>query len=107
MESTAAVRLPLLTDFHYKFDAISPKPSTGPHKPLIDQVRGEIDLAFVADPVEDEAIASPFRSLSETLVIVSSLSLRWNDASTCRIHAPVCLSACAGSAKIYKHQARH
>lgn len=109
MESTAAVRLPpLLTDFHHKFDAISLVLSTGPTGLLIDQVlAGEIDLAFVADPVEDERLQRR-PVFSETLVIVGPSGLALNDASTLlAFNAQCAYRQCAVAwLKSMKHQAR-
>lgn len=60
MESTAAVRLPVpLAEFHRRFPAITLELKTGATLPLIGQVlRGDMDAALVAEPVEDPRLDS-------------------------------------------------
>lgn len=60
MESTAAVRLPApLAEFHQRHPAITLELRTGSTLPLIGQVlRGEVDAALVAEPVEDSRLDS-------------------------------------------------
>ena len=70
MESTAASRLPaLLAAYHARFPATRLALSTGPSRPLIEQVRtGLLDCAFVALPPAFGAAALDELGLASTSV---------------------------------------
>lgn len=77
MEAVAATRLaePLVR-YHQQHPAVSVDLSTGPSGILTEKViRGELDMALVADPVKDERlIRRPV--FDETLVAITSLNIR-------------------------------
>jgi DNA-binding transcriptional LysR family regulator len=73
MESAAAVRLPgPLNDYHHRYPEVTLELHTGAIKDLSERVlRGELDAAFVAEPVAD----APFEKImvyDEELAIVAS-----------------------------------
>ena len=75
MEAVAASRLsPILLQYHDSFPDVELELKTNPTGVLIDQVlAGEIDLALVADPLNDQRLEiTPV--FNETLVLVSSAS---------------------------------
>jgi DNA-binding transcriptional LysR family regulator len=75
MEAVAATRLvtPLM-DFHRVWPNIQLNLNTAPSGKLIEQIiSGELDMAFVADPLNDPRL-NIIEVYQETLVLVSSLS---------------------------------
>jgi DNA-binding transcriptional LysR family regulator len=77
MESTAATRLPgPLSEYHQRYPEVSIELSTGPTRLLVAQVlRGELDAAFVADPVQQEHLEST-KAFTEKLVLVAEAGHR-------------------------------
>ncbi|PCJ14325.1 MAG: LysR family transcriptional regulator [Gammaproteobacteria bacterium] len=72
MEATAASRLAIpLTQFHGNYPDVQLEVQTNPSGTLFDQViAGEIDLAFVADPIKDPRL-SLTPAFKEALILVS------------------------------------
>lgn len=76
MESSAAARLPeVLVAFHQRFSAVQIELTTGASGPLGERVlKGELDVAFIADPPRDDRlVAVPL--FAEELVVVKPPSL--------------------------------
>ncbi len=74
MEAVAATRLVIpLMEFHREWPNIQLNVNTAPTGQLIEQVlSGELDMAFVADPLKDARLKN-INVYQETLVLVSSL----------------------------------
>jgi DNA-binding transcriptional LysR family regulator len=72
MESTAAVRLPApLAEFHRRYPAITLELKTGASRPLAEQVlRGDLDAALVAEPVEDPRLETHPVYVEELAVVM-------------------------------------
>ena len=72
MEATAANRLAgPLAQFHAQHPEVQLELQTNPSGTLIDQVvTGELDLAFVADPIKDPRL-NLTRAYNETLILIS------------------------------------
>ncbi|MBI5264592.1 MAG: LysR family transcriptional regulator [Bradyrhizobium sp.] len=87
METTAAVRLPLLlADFHRRFPAVRLSLRTATTADLVAAVLdGELDGAFVAGPIE-HAELSTIPTFREELVLVSAR--RWKGLSELRAGTP-------------------
>jgi len=75
MEAVAASRLsPVLVDYHKRHPEVELEITTSPTGLLIDKIlSGELDLALVADPAEDDRLVS-FPIFKERLVMVSSVA---------------------------------
>ena len=71
MESSAAARLPdILVAFHQRYSKVHMELATGPSEPLAQKVlRGELDVAFIADPPDDDRL-SAVPLFDEELVVV-------------------------------------
>lgn len=87
METTAAVRLPLLlADFHRRFPAVRLSLRTATTADLVAAVLdGELDGAFVAGPIEHAELAA-IPAFREELVLVSAR--RWNSLAELRAGTP-------------------
>lgn len=74
MEAAATTHLaPILKKYHLQFPDVDLVMRTAPTGNLISMVlQGELDVAFVADPPEDERLSRQL-AFKETLVLVSSL----------------------------------
>jgi len=74
MEAVCASRLtPLLMHFHQDFPEVALEINSAPTGILIDRVlKGELDMAFVADPPRDSRLSTT-TIYTETLVLVSAL----------------------------------
>lgn len=72
MESTAATRLPApLAEYHLAYPEVALELSTGSTRQLVARVLGgDLDAAFVADPVQDERLEC-IKAFTEKLVIVA------------------------------------
>jgi len=87
METTAAVRLPLLlAEFHRRFPAVRLTLRTAPTADLVAAVLdGALDGAFVAGPIEHAELISTL-AFREELVLVSAR--KWNSLSALRAGTP-------------------
>jgi DNA-binding transcriptional LysR family regulator len=72
MASTAAVRLPVpLAAFHRRYPDITLELRTGASYPLISQVlQGELDVALVAEPVEDPRLETRAVYVEDLVVVM-------------------------------------
>jgi LysR family transcriptional regulator, cell division regulator len=87
METTAAVRLPLLlAEFHRRFPAVKLTLRTAPTADLVAAVLdGALDGAFVAGPIEHAELISTL-AFREELVLVSAR--KWSSLSALRAGTP-------------------
>ena len=87
METTAAVRLPiLLAEFHRRYPAVRLTLRTAPTADLVAAVLdGALDGAFVAGPIEHAELSST-SAFREELVLVSAR--KWNSLASLRAGTP-------------------
>lgn len=93
MEATAASRLATpLAQFHASFPEVQLELQTNPSGTLVEQIlTGELDLAFVADPIKDPRLTLS-RAYNETLTLISHQQHKAIKTSTDLQHHPTVLA---------------